>query len=200
MDRTPTTSEALLREISERPDSPRAEEFARDPPEPSDKPRIVFVLGASDPAKSWGLDNFLEVAGFVRDQGFKPLFLLGPSERDLAPRVREAGFAKGVCLPFRKIAGLFDPDYGTRCVIGNDTGLMHLACMIGAPSVTIMPHGTHFTWFPYDGDTRVPHICLAPDCAAPLCVNKCRDTAHCVGKISTSEVKNAVGNILDLHG
>ena len=29
MDRTPTTSEALLREISERPDSPRAEEFAR---------------------------------------------------------------------------------------------------------------------------------------------------------------------------
>ena len=28
-ERTPTTSEALLREVSARPDSPRAEEFAR---------------------------------------------------------------------------------------------------------------------------------------------------------------------------
>lgn len=173
-------------------------EFAREPPEEPDEARVVFVLGASDPVKSWGLDNYLEVARFVRERGINPFFLLGPNERDLALRIDEAGFAKGVCLPFRKIAGFFDPDYGTRCVIGNDTGLMHLACMIGAPSITIMPHGTHFTWFPYGVDTRAPHICLAPDCAAPLCVNKCRDVARCVGRISTAEVKNAALHILKL--
>lgn len=167
-------------------------EFAREAPEPADKPRIVFVLGASDPAKNWGLENYLELARRLETKGFLPMFLLGPMEKDLEPAVRGAGFDLGARLPFRKIAGLFDPDYGTACVVGNDTGLMHLACMLGAPSVTIMPHGTHFTWFPYAEDERARHICLAPDCAAPLCVNECRDAACCVGRISMSEVENAV--------
>ena len=80
-------------------------EFVREAPEPTDRPRIVFVLGASDSAKSWGLENFLAVARSVKGRGFRPLFLLGPGERGLAPRVAETGFEAGVCLPFRKIRG-----------------------------------------------------------------------------------------------
>ena len=168
-------------------------EFVREAPEPADRPRIVFVLGASDPAKSWGLERFLEVARSVRERGFHPLFLARPKERDFAPRIRKAGFAVRENLPFRKIAGLFDPDYGTACVVGNDTGLMHLACMLGAPSVTIMPFGMHFTWFPYAADEReVPHVCLVPDCAAPTCVNGCKASAECVRKISVEQVEAAI--------
>lgn len=167
-------------------------DFVREVPEPADAHRVVFVIGASDPAKSWGLDNYLEVACFVRHQGFLPLFLLGPKERSLTSRIREAGFAVGECLPFRKIAGYFDPNYGTRCVVGNDTGLMHLACALGAPSVTIMPYGTHFTWFPYGKDKRARHICLAPDCASVLCLNECADFTNCAARIAVGEVEKAV--------
>ena len=170
-------------------------EFIRETPTPTDAPRIVFVVGASDPAKSWGLARFLEVARFVAESGFCPLFLLGPLEQALAPQIGEAGFDMGNCLPFRRIAGLFDPDYGTVCVVGNDTGLMHLACALGAPSVTIMPHGTHFTWFPYADDKRARHFCLAPDCAAPMCVNECSDALHCAARISPEEVKQAIMRI-----
>lgn len=120
------------------------------------------------------------------------MFLLGPAEWDFETPIRASGFDLGVCLPFRKIAGLFDPDYGTVCVIGNDTGLMHLACALGAPSVTIMPHGHHFTWFPYGADKRARHVCLAPPCAAPLCVNECAERATCAGKISAEQVEAAV--------
>ncbi len=170
-------------------------EFAREAPEPTNAPRIVFVVGASNPAKSWGLARFLEVARFVAENGFCPLFLLGPLEQALAPQIGEAGFDMGNCLPFRRIAGLFDPDYGTVCVVGNDTGLMHLACALGAPSETIMPHGTHFTWFPYAEDKRARHICLAPDCAAPMCVSECTNALHCAAKISPEEVKQAIMRI-----
>ena len=170
-------------------------EFAKEAPEPSDAPRIVFVLGASDPAKSWGLENYLAVARSLKGRGFRPLFLLGPGERGLSPRVAEAGFEVGVCLPFRKIAGLFDPGFGTACVIGNDTGLMHLACALGAPSVTIIPHGHHFTWFPYAADERARHVCLAPTCATPMCVSECGETAKCAGKIRVEQVLDGIEEV-----
>ena len=173
-------------------------EFVREAPEPTDVPRVVFVLGASNPAKRWRLENYLELALRLRTKGLRPLFLLGPGERNLAPRVAEAGFETGVCLSFRKIAGLFDPDYGTACAVGNDTGLMHLACMLGAPSVTIMPHGTHFTWFPYAADERARHVCLAPKCAAPMCANECGSVAECVEKISVENVERAILSIVGL--
>lgn len=216
-------------------------EFVREPPEDRAERRIVFVLGASDPAKSWGLENYLELARRVLERGFRPMFLLGPKEAGLAEKIaitqrrrdaeredlsaarnakgaketpaqrpqsenktsrtsrtlREdnAGFEVGVCLPFRKIAGLFDPDYGTRCVVGNDTGLMHLACMLGAPSVTIMPHGHHFTWFPYGADERARHVCLAPACATPMCVSECGETAKCAGKIQVEQVLDGIEEV-----
>ena len=163
-------------------------EFAKEAPEPTVAPRVVFVLGASDPAKSWGLANYLELARRMRTRGFAPLFLLGPKEEALAPRIGAAGFDFRLNEPFRRIAGLFDRKAGTACVVGNDTGLMHLACALGAPSVTIMPHGHHFTWFPYAADKRAKHVCLAPLCEAPMCVNGCKSAAECVGKIAVDRV------------
>lgn len=171
-------------------------EFEREPPEPSDAPRIVFVLGASDPAKSWGVANYLELARRMRTRGFAPLFLLGPKEEALAPRIGAAGFDFRLNEPFRRIAGLFDLDYGTACVVGNDTGLMHLACMLGAPSVTIMPHGHHFTWFPYAADERARHVCLAPSCATPTCAGECGETAKCAGKIQVEQVDAAIEEVV----
>lgn len=202
-------------------------EFARDMPGPTKTPRVVFVIGASDPAKSWGLENYLSLAWRVRAKGFEPLFLLGPKERGLASRilaagcvahrdtamrrngVREklrgpvplraggshAGFALESCLPFRKLAGYFSREGGTECVVGNDTGLMHLACALGTPSVTIVPHGMHFTWFPYETDERARHICLAPPCASPLCSNDCSELAACSGKMSVDRVERAIEEI-----
>ena len=72
---------------------------------------------------------------------------------------------------------------------------MHLACMLGAPSVTIMPHGMHFTWFPYAADERARHVCLAPACATPTCAGECGDVAGCVGKISVERVLSGIEEV-----
>lgn len=170
-------------------------EFVRELPRRAKTPRLVFIIGASDPAKSWGMENYLTLARHARTKGFAPLFLLGPKEETLVSRIAAAGFAVEFCLPFRKIAGYFSMESGTECVVGNDTGLMHLACMLGAPSVTVMPHGMHFTWFPYRGDVRAQHVCLVPPCSTPMCVNDCGALATCAGKIPVERVVRAIGEV-----
>ena len=173
-------------------------DFVRELPEDVGHPRVVFVIGANDASKSWGLERFLEVARFVRGHGFTPLFLLGPKERELEPCIRAAGFEANACLPFRIIAGLFDPDFGTACVIGNDTGLMHLACALGAPSVTIMPFGSQFTWFPYGKDGRTRHICLAPSCSCVMCASRCGELSACVQKVAVEDAFQVVARLVGI--
>lgn len=58
-------------------------EFMREPPDATmpAAPRIVFAVGASNPAKSWGLANYLELARRLQTKGFRPLFLLSPRSR-----------------------------------------------------------------------------------------------------------------------
>lgn len=172
--------------------------FVHEVPVETEKPRVVFVLGASNPGKNWGMENFLGVARSVASRGLRPLFLLGPKEQENASRIVEAGFEVKTCLPFSEIAGYFDPEGGTVCVVGNDTGLMHLACMLGAPSVTICPFGSQFTWFPYAGDRRAVHCCLAPKCSFPLCVNRCVNISECADKITVEEVVEAASSLLSL--
>lgn len=169
--------------------------FVREIPGCADVPRVVFVLGASYSAKSWGLDNYLELARFIHERGFHPLFLLGPKEKAFESRIRDEGFDAKLNLSFKRIVGYFDKDFGTACVVGNDTGLMHLACALGAPSVTIVPFGEQFTWFPYANDPRAPHHCIAPNCSAPMCLNSCRNVSRCIGGISIDEVKDVVSKV-----
>ena len=70
-----------------------------------------------------------------------------------------------------------------------------VACALGAPSVTIIPHGHHFTWFPYGADERARHVCIAPACATPMCVNECGVTAKCAGKIQVEQVLDGIEEV-----
>lgn len=170
-------------------------EFAMEMPPPLDAPRVVFVPGAGDQSKRWELENFLEVARFMAERGLVPLFLLGPNEAGLEAPIAKAGFALGKNLPFRQIAGLLDCDGGTACVVGNDTGLMHLACALGTPSVTIFAHGHEATWFPYVGDSRAPHLCASPECSHPKCLESCPQWRECLAHVPIATVMEAIAHV-----
>lgn len=158
--------------------------------------RVVFVLGASDSGKHWGTTNYIWLAELVKAQGMTPVFVLGPKENVYVSEIKARGFKVFENLNFEQIAAVFSRDGGARCVIGNDTGLMHLACMLGSPSVTIIPMGMHYTWFPYRDDKRARHLCCVPSCARPFCANDCAQVMNCIGKISYGQVVEAVGEVL----
>ena len=155
---------------------------------------VIFVTGASSKAKNFGEEKYLALAEKLKTQGFSPLFLTGPKEKESADIFRKAGFPVKENLSFAAIAALFISTR-TALVIGNDTGLMHLACMLDAPTLTLSCHGAHYTWFPYD---RQKHKLCHPECAAPCCLSECQDSARCSQKISVETVWQMIRENLGL--
>lgn len=158
--------------------------------------RIVFVLGASDRTKHWGTDRYISLALQMKQRGYVPTFLLGPGEIDYAHEIETYGLIVFKNLSFEKIAALFSRSHGARCIVGNDTGLMHFACMLGAPSVTIIPLGTQYTWFPYAEDERALHIACTPSCVHPMCAQGCKNIAHCIDLIEELTVEEEINKAL----
>ena len=79
-----------------------------------------------------------------------------------------------------------------RCVVGNDTGPMHLAAMLGVPTVTLYFHGSEWTWFPYGGDGRAEHVALSPGCSQVRCMASCSEEVSCGKKIALGAVAAAL--------
>ena len=148
----------------------------------------------------------MQIARRVRERGFSPLFLLGPSERDFEAAIREAGFDAGVCLSFRKIAGLFDPDFGTRCVVGNDTGGIHFAAWCGVPALAVAGGGHPGCYYPYPAD--MPEYVIQPrfvaaECPQAGCRWQCRrckgGVFPCIADVSAETVAAEVRRLLAEH-
>jgi hypothetical protein len=101
-----------------------------------DAERAYHVLhpGAGAEAKRWDLDGFLAVAKEL-DQ---PVFVLGPVERERWPdeSVRALRAAGTVLLTPRLtlLAGLLA---GSAGYVGNDSGVSHLAGIVGVPTVAV---------------------------------------------------------------
>jgi len=158
----------------------------------------LLIRGASSRYKDWGTENYLELARRLRERGLVPLFLLGPGEADYAKDITAAGFEWLAGLNFGEIAALMNAPTYTKCVIGNDTGLMHLACALDVPSVTIATDETRFIWFPY----RSPrHLSCYPECSELGCSRgNCPDAFkhNCIERIPIGKVINAVEKLCGL--
>ena len=106
-----------------------------------------FAPGSGDPTKRWPLERFLALARHGEAKGRRPVFFLGPSERDMAAEIRAA-------LP----AALFPEDaapaegpkgpllvaaLGRRLdiAVANDSGLGHMLAISNIPLILL--YGRH---------------------------------------------------------
>jgi len=159
----------------------------------------IFIPGAGSAEKRWPMKRFLKLAGLARESGWSVVFQTGPCERKLGRRAAAAGFIVCDTPTWGWMAGQM---LLSRCVVGNDTGPMHLAAMLGTPTVALHFHGSEGTWFPYDGDERARHVALHPACSRPRCLNSCPEAAECRRKIpfeSVAAVWGASGRKEDLE-
>ena len=83
---------------------------------------------------------------------------------------------------------------GKLSAFDNDTGIMHLACALDCPSVTISALSASFTWFPYSSQKH--RLCKA-ECAKVQCSKFCDRTNECIAKISVEQVWNAARKCLN---
>jgi heptosyltransferase-2 len=107
------------------------------------------------PAKRWPVERFAEVARALAAEGHAILVLGGPND------ARVAGEVAGLVPGSRNLAGqttlgeLVDHMTQAALVLSNDSGAMHLASVLGTPTVAIFgsteprrtaPLGPRTTW------------------------------------------------------
>ncbi len=128
---------------------------------------IVIHPGSGSRSKNWPLDRFLELARYCRDSlGFPVVMTVGPADEEIAARLAASDDARNFTLlkdiPIEHLSGLL---YGARLVIGNDSGVAHLAGALGVDTVSIYGPTDPGVWGVHQPNARN----LGPDVPCAPC-------------------------------
>ena len=151
------------------------------PPEQAkrDPLRVLIFPGAGHPGKCWPLERFLRVADWLREQGYRVCFVLGPAEQERGLRVD----------PFPWVAPedlgqLQEWIQSSGFILGNDSGPMHLAGCCQVPGLALFgpsparqwgPEGIHTISgsAPCRPCTRMGRVgCSDPECLRDISVHR----------------------------
>jgi heptosyltransferase-2 len=121
-----------------RPPAERIAQWRRRLSEPTDGGRLIGLFpGANAPARRWPAERFADLSRALADDGARLVVLGGAGERALTgrvaastPRATDLGGRTDV-VDLAAILSLCD------LVVTNDTGPMHLAGAVGAPTVSL---------------------------------------------------------------
>lgn len=111
---------------------------------------VLIFPGSGSPAKNWGVENFVAMARRV-SRKIPVLFIVGPAETQLEPRLRTTGFPVLSELELPTVAALASR---SRLFVGNDSGVSHLAAAAGAPGLVIFGPTEVWRWRPL-GDVQI---------------------------------------------
>jgi len=104
-------------------------------------PYAVLHLGASTPLKHWPAERWAALADWLAARGITPVWSAGAKEGDLIKAADPAGrypdYAGKLDLP--QLAQLFA---GARLIVSPDTGVAHLARLVGTPTLALFGPGS----------------------------------------------------------
>jgi ADP-heptose:LPS heptosyltransferase len=134
----------------------------------------LLFPGAGHADKAWPLGNFEHLAALLRERGIRPVFVIGPAERERGVVPQE-----GEILEPQDIAALSRALCAARFVVGPDSGPMHLAGLHGLPGVALFGPTSVRQWGPLGLEAVTAGLpcapCavvtsgeIAPDCPRPL--------------------------------
>ncbi len=140
---------------------------------PTDDTALLFP-GAGHMDKAWPLALWQHLARRLREYGVRPVFVIGPVERDRGIVPQE-----GEILEPEDLEALSQALRGCRFAIGPDCGPMHLAGLHGVPGVALFGPTSPRQWGPAGLEimsaglpcapcTAVTSGEFAPGCARPL--------------------------------
>jgi ADP-heptose:LPS heptosyltransferase len=152
--------------------------------------------------RRWAAEKFAELIERLVALHESPVVLIGtaaerPYVSQLVGQIR-GGHERILNLAGRlSLGGLFALLDGARCVITNDTGPMHMALALGAPTVGLFGpvDPRHYGWV--EPQVRMVHKPLyCSPCLHEVDEPPCRGNNVCMKRISVGEVLNAVESLL----
>jgi len=111
-------------------------------------PMLALHPGSGSPRKQWDLEGFEEVMHWwTKERAGKVLVVLGSAEEERGLKWREEGcVAKGLSIPY--LAALL---HKATAYVGNDSGVSHLAGVVGARGAIIFGPTDPRQWRPLGG-------------------------------------------------
>jgi heptosyltransferase III len=100
----------------------------------ANKNRVIIHPTSSRAGKNWTREKFISLATNLHQKGFEPLWMIGPKEREQWSDLERMGFE----MPeFATLDALASFIYESGYLVGNDSGLGHLASFLEIPTLTI---------------------------------------------------------------
>lgn len=96
--------------------------------------RIVFHPTSSRPKRCWPRDKFVKLALHLKKMGYEPVFIPGSQEADSWRSYLGEKFEVAEFSTLDQLAGFI---YESGFLVGNDSGLGHLASAVGIETITI---------------------------------------------------------------
>lgn len=149
--------------------------------------RILLFPGAGHKAKCWPLSRYTQLADWLVARGYVPSFVLGPAERERGMEVQ-----KFQLLQPGNLRELQEALHQADLVVGNDSGPMHLAGLMGLDGLALFGPAAAGQWGP------LGLTCLQADISCSPCTQTGRiQCAHpvCMERLSWAEVKKAIESL-----
>jgi ADP-heptose:LPS heptosyltransferase len=140
--------------------------------------RLVAIHpGAGDERRRWPAENFGRVAGALADEGLDVIVVGSMADRRLTSSVAGASGGRAIDLGGRlSLGGLAGLLRRASLMVANDSGPLHLAQAVGAPTVGIFWCGNLINAGPIGRSRHRPLCSWRLEC--PVCGVNCM-AAHC---------------------
>ena len=106
------------------------------------RPLHALCIGASEPYKQWGADNFAALATELARAGHGVLMLGGPAEREMAAailqRIDTALHPRVAAITDGTVADTVAALSLVQTCLGNDTGAANIAAAVGTPTWVVL--------------------------------------------------------------
>lgn len=172
----------------------------------------ILHLGARNPNRYWPAERWRSVMGWAEQRGFRVVLTTGPDETKLAAAVDPDG-RRSALAGRLDLAQLWELMRHAAFLVCPDTGVAHLARLVGVPTVAIYGQGSPITTGPGKFWARSPFKALwDPDVSCRnqddffgrrlVWVRQCARTPKecadpfCIRRISVDQVTRAIEDLL----
>ncbi len=108
---------------------------------------VYLIPGGTSKAKKWPIENYFKLYQKLETEGFSPAFILGDHEAFYLPLIRERRMRFHFNKDLSELAFLFNR---AAFAIANDCGIMHLAAVLGTPTIAVFGPTNPSCWFYYE--------------------------------------------------
>jgi ADP-heptose:LPS heptosyltransferase len=168
---------------------------SRDPDHGLKASTVLLHPGSGSKKKNWPLPNFLKLAEILKAKGQRPEFILGPAEADLQRALIQTASDEiklHIVSDLKRVLKLVNQ---AGAIIGNDSGISHLAAFTGIPTVAIFGPSDPRIWKPIGRAVAVVRADI--DCAPCLADDQkgCPDQ-DCLKAVTAEMVAAALARLL----